>query len=98
MVAGLITTASVTFIYLMFRWASDGCEPHTTKADFDVTKYMGLWYEFARSIDMPFESGECVTAQYSLDGERTVKVINTQYLATTESLDSVEGTAYCSKF
>ena len=57
---------------------------------------MGLWYEFARSASIPFEKGECITAQYELKDSREVKVTNTQYFADTDKLDSIEGSAYCS--
>ena len=62
--------------------------------------YMGRWYEFARSKNIPFERGTCITADYSLpDPDKgKVDVTNTQYISETQTLDSVQGEAYCSKF
>ena len=59
---GLITTAIAHVTYLICRWTSNGCQDHETKQDFDVGSYMGVWYEFARSENIPFEEGECITA------------------------------------
>ncbi len=43
---------------------------------FDVTRYMGTWYEIAR-LDHRFERGMTdVTATYSLNDDGTVKVVN----------------------
>ena len=77
---GLGVTASITLIYLIIRWTGSSCESHMTVQDFDVVPYLGLWYEFARSDNIPFEEGECVTAEYELNGSRQVKVTNSQYL------------------
>lgn len=44
--------------------------------DFDVTRYMGKWYEIAR-LDHRFERGMTnVTATYSLNDDGTVQVVN----------------------
>jgi len=46
---------------------------------FDVKKYMGKWYEIAR-LDYRFEKGlDNVTAEYSLNEDGTVKVMNSGY-------------------
>ena len=95
---GLAVSAAIYLIYLIIRWTGSGCEDHETVSDFDVESYMGLWYEFARSASIPFETGECITAQYSLKDSREVKVTNTQYFSDTDKFDSIDGKAYCSKF
>ena len=59
---GLGVTGLASFIYLICRWSSTSCEDHDTQSDFDVERYMGLWYEYARSDNVPFESGSCITA------------------------------------
>lgn len=44
--------------------------------DFDLTKYLGTWYEIAR-LDHSFERGlERVTAQYSLRDDGGITVVN----------------------
>lgn len=53
-----------------------GIQPVT---NFDVNKYLGKWYELAR-IDHHFERGlSNTTAEYSLNDDGTVKVINRGY-------------------
>ena len=44
----------------------------------DIPKYLGTWYETARSKSMPFESGVCIEAQYSLLPDGNVKVDNSE--------------------
>lgn len=44
--------------------------------DFELKKYLGLWYEIAR-IDFRYEKNlNNTSAQYSLDGKGNVKVLN----------------------
>ena len=76
---GIGGSAAIYIVYLILRWTGTSCESHDTVSAFDVASYMGLWYEFARSKSIPFETGECITAQYSLnsDDSREVKVTNT---------------------
>ena len=47
--------------------------------NFDVKAYTGLWYEFARDRDMPFEDGDCGTATYTLMEGGVVDVNNRGY-------------------
>ena len=58
---------------------------------------MGVWYELRRDKDISFESGECVTAQYSLNDNGTVKVDNTQFFGfydgTSGSYENAVGEA-----
>lgn len=45
-------------------------------ADFELERYLGTWYEIAR-LDHKFERGLTnVTATYSLNGDGSVKVVN----------------------
>ena len=61
--------------------------------DFDAKRYMGDWYELAR-IDHRFEKGLTkVSANYSLNADGTVKVINRGYNAAKDEWRQVEGTA-----
>ena len=34
--------------------------------DFEAEKYTGTWHEFQRSKSIPFEEGECITADYQI--------------------------------
>lgn len=57
----------------------------------DVTKYLGKWYEIA-TIPQPFQLGmKGVTATYSLNEDKTIKVINSGYL--NGELKQIVGTA-----
>ena len=55
----------------------DTSVPITTAMDVDLNRYQGLWYEIAR-FPVSFEEG-CVgvTAEYTLNPDGTVKVVNT---------------------
>lgn len=74
-------------------WNLGWCPKPALQSNFDVTRYMGTWYEAARVKNIRFESGDCVSAQYSLNANNTVKVVNTQYVNSGYS--SREGLAYC---
>ena len=50
--------------------------PPKTVASVDLKSYAGLWYEFAR-YDTPFdEDAVGVTAEYTLNDDGTVRVVN----------------------
>jgi len=67
-----------------------GVEP---VAGFDVSRYMGTWYEIAR-LDHRFERNlSNVTATYDLRDDGTVSVVNRGYNTKTCEWESVEGTA-----
>ena len=57
----------VTFIsYVVLRsFVSLQCPNPDLLDKFEADKYLGVWYELRRSKNIPFEDGECVTAQYS---------------------------------
>ena len=49
--------------------------------NFELNKYTGTWYEIAR-LDHSFERGlEGITAEYSINPDGSVKVINKGYSA-----------------
>ncbi|MDD2287920.1 MAG: lipocalin family protein, partial [Bacteroidales bacterium] len=51
----------------------------TTIGDFDLNRYLGSWYEIAR-FDHKFERGMVGTkAEYSLEPNGMIKVINSGY-------------------
>lgn len=65
----------------------------TPVTDFELDRYLGRWYEIAR-LDHPFERGlSRVTADYSLNTNGTVKVLNRGYNAQKQTWNSAEGKA-----
>lgn len=74
-------------------WGMGWCPKPALQPNFDITRYLGTWYEAARVKNIQFESGDCVTAQYSLNPNNTVKVVNSQY--KDSGYTSMEGVAYC---
>jgi len=52
--------------------------PQVACKDLDFNRYKGFWYEQTTSKSFPFELGlQCVTANYSMNADGTVKVLNT---------------------
>lgn len=61
--------------------------------NFEVKKYMGLWYEIAR-IDFTFEKNmNNTTAQYDLDQKGFVNVLNSGYNYKKDKWSSASGKA-----
>lgn len=68
----------------------DGIEP---VSDLDVERYKGTWYEIAR-LDHSFEEGlSNVTAEYSLQDDGSIQVINRGYSEEDEQWEEAEGRA-----
>lgn len=66
----------------------------TPVSGFELSRYLGTWYEVAR-LDHRFERGlSQVTAQYSLREDGGVRVINRGYDAAAGSWQQAEGRAY----
>lgn len=65
-----------------------------TVTNFELTRYLGTWYEIAR-FDHPFERGlEGVTATYSLKENGKIKVLNSGYKTKkTRKLSEATGKA-----
>ncbi|MBL5979771.1 lipocalin family protein [Comamonas sp. NyZ500] len=62
-------------------------------AGFDAKRYMGTWYELAR-IEHSFEKGLTqVSAQYSLNDDGTVAVVNRGYDASKKEWRQANGKA-----
>ena len=61
---------------------------------FNLQKYLGKWYEIAR-LDHSFERGLTrVTAEYSLQDDGGVKVLNRGYRAEESTWKEIVGKAY----
>lgn len=68
----------------------EGLQPIT---GFDVGRYLGKWYEIAR-LDHSFERGlQNVTADYTMNGDGSIRVLNRGYNARKGVWEEAEGTA-----
>jgi lipocalin len=61
----------------MAAYSSGSCPKIQLQENFDATKYVGTWFEHARDKGMPWESGNCQQARYSLKEDGSLKVFNT---------------------
>jgi apolipoprotein D and lipocalin family protein len=62
--------------------------------NFELNRYLGKWYEIAR-LDHPFERGMTqISAEYSLNEDGSVKVLNSGFKVETGVRDQAEGKAY----
>lgn len=77
----LLTLAAVAGTAALSACSSDSYRdtsaPMETAGTVDLERYMGLWYEIARFPNSFEEGCEGVTAQYFLNEDGTVKVVNT---------------------
>jgi apolipoprotein D and lipocalin family protein len=68
----------------------------TPVENFDLQRYLGTWYEMAR-LDHSFERGlSRVTAEYALNEDGTVSVLNRGWDAEAGRWKEARGTAECS--
>ncbi|XP_022064132.2 apolipoprotein D-like [Acanthochromis polyacanthus] len=88
----------VLLLLLLTAAASDGqsfhigrCPEPSVQEDFNVTKYMGTWYEIER-LPAIFQKGKCAQATYTLLPDGTVKVYNEEILSNGK-INSIEGVA-----
>ncbi|TNV75714.1 hypothetical protein FGO68_gene8636 [Halteria grandinella] len=77
-------------------WFWGACPQVELQTPFDITQYVGKWYEYKRDAAIPYESGECVMAKYTLkpDG-KSITVRNTQQNMDTDEVTGGEGRAWC---
>lgn len=65
----------------------------TAVKNFDTEKYLGKWYEIAR-LDFKYERGlNNTTAQYSLNDDGTIKVVNRGFRYETGEWEEATGKA-----
>jgi len=92
----LLLTCLLSVAHCKLIWGFGGCPKVTVKSDFDVSRYIGTWYEIARYPNS-FEDPEsrCVKAVYgpSETGPNYITVINSGVLPDG-SVDKVEGEAW----
>jgi apolipoprotein D and lipocalin family protein len=77
-----------------------GCKTYEKPAkvtpveNFQLSEYLGTWYEIAR-LEHKFEKGmEAITATYSLREDGGVKVLNKGYRTAEKEWNDAEGKAY----
>jgi len=85
-------------IFILFILLLMGCVamPENIKPvdNFQVARYLGKWYEIAR-LDHSFERGLTdVMAEYSLQDDGGIKVLNHGYSAKENSWRQAQGKAY----
>ena len=54
----------------------ESCQDPPVQQGFDVTKYLGVWYEITKLPFVEEEGGCCITANYTLKSDGHVKVDN----------------------
>lgn len=60
------------------------CPVHPVHQNFDVARYLGLWYEYRRYEQRFQRDGECVTAEYSLNEDGSVRVFNSMMVPPSQ--------------
>ena len=69
------------------------CPNHPVVQNFDITKYLGRWYEIQRYESFMYPRGECVTADYNLQPDGSVQVLNAMRVPPNPQQQGVEGKA-----
>lgn len=69
------------------------CPNLETMQNFELDKYLGKWYEVERYFAWFEFGGRCVTANYSLGENDSVKIVNSQISLLTGAATSIEGIA-----
>lgn len=64
--------------------------------NFNVRAYLGLWYELERYEQLFELNGDCVTAEYILQSDNSVKVINSMLNLQSKRVAKIEGRAVLS--
>ena len=83
----------LSIIFMQACSATGKPEGITPISGFDLNRYLGTWYEIAR-LDHKFERGlEQVTANYSLNADSTVKVINRGFSVSKKEWEQAVGKA-----
>jgi apolipoprotein D and lipocalin family protein len=95
---GVYVMAKGSLLSVLLVVAAAGCATGppanvTPVSGFEVERYLGKWYEIAR-LDHRFERGLArVTAEYSLNKNGTIKVLNRGYNTKKGTWNSAEGKA-----
>lgn len=85
--------AAVVIVAVLLNSCSSIPKKATPVKNFDVKRYLGKWYEIAR-FDFKFEKNlNNVTAEYSLNDDGSVKVMNKGYDYVKKEWKAAEGKA-----
>ena len=85
--------AAVLLAGILAACSSSPPDGLTAVDNFDINRYTGRWYEIAR-LDHRFERGlSNVTAEYALQEDNTVSVLNRGYDEQAQQWDEAEGRA-----
>ncbi len=90
-----LATRTMAVVLVLMLWGCTGT-PENIKpvTNFELDRYLGKWYEIAR-LDHSFEKGLTrVTAEYALNNDDGVTVINRGYKASEGEWETAEGKAY----
>jgi apolipoprotein D and lipocalin family protein len=82
-------------LFVLLTVACTGIPEHVSPVTgFDVSRYLGTWYEIAR-LDHSFERGlEQVTAEYSLRADGGIRVVNRGFDPAGNRWKEADGKAY----
>lgn len=86
---------TLSLVFMTLLSACVGIPDNVTPAsNFELSRYLGKWYEIAR-LDHRFERGlSKISAQYSLRDDGGVKVLNRGYSEEKQKWQQAEGKAY----
>lgn len=80
--------------FVLFACSNNKIDQELIIKDFDLSKYLGTWYEVAR-IDNWFEKDLInVKAEYKILTKRKIEVINSGYNIKTQEEESIKGVVY----
>ncbi|XP_023024212.1 apolipoprotein D [Leptinotarsa decemlineata] len=86
--------AILTFTGTYAQTLLDGkCPSVNVVQNFDVEKYMGKWFEQEKYPFFHETGGKCISAEYSLNPNGTVKVLNSKIDISSGNSSSAEGNA-----
>ncbi|XP_070504502.1 apolipoprotein D-like [Chironomus tepperi] len=63
------------------------------KVDFRPVAYLGIWYEIERYEQFFQAGGDCVRAQYTLNADGSINVLNSAFVIENATRIEAEGTA-----
>ncbi len=90
----MIKKIVITLALLILTGCHAVPESVTPVTGFDKDRYLGKWYEIAR-LDHSFERGmNKVTAEYSLQDDGGIKVVNRGFKANEQTWSEAVGRAY----
>lgn len=87
----IIIVVIIICFYLIYRFYQDRTPSLPVVAQVDLSKYQGTWYEIARFPNYFEEGCQEPKANYTLNSDGTVKVVNT--CMVNEKLNQVTGIA-----